>query len=218
LIQRGRWANGGLLILPKLLRTLARGRLGAAKLLEGWLRIHYLVSIAAMNLSLLALLLWPFENALRTLWFPLAAAPYFFLYGRDLVRMGYPASELLRAYALNLLLLPVHLAGVWKSLRQAVSGRKAPFGRTPKVPDRTAAPAAYHLAEYVLALAIAVGFAADVAAGRWLHAFFLVLNGAALGYALLVLVGPREALEDLRSWAGEREHAPGAARAPSPSA
>lgn len=199
LIQRSRWANGGLLILPKLLRYLARGRLGAAGLLEGWLRVHYLVSITAMNLSLLALLVWPFEHALRTLWFPLAAAPYFYLYGRDLVRMGYPAGDLLRAYALNLLLLPVNLAGVWKSLRQLATGRKSPFGRTPKVPGRTAAPAAYHVAEYALALAIAVGFVADLATGRWLHAFFLLANGAALGYALVSLVGPRQTWEDLRA-------------------
>lgn len=112
--------------------------------------------------------------------------------------MGYPSGDLLRAYALNLLLLPVHLAGVGRSLRQAATGRKSAFARTPKVPGRTPAPAAFHLAEWALLLAIATGCAADLAVGRWLHAGFLLANGTALLYALLALVGARTAWEDVR--------------------
>jgi cellulose synthase/poly-beta-1,6-N-acetylglucosamine synthase-like glycosyltransferase len=201
LIQRRRWANGGLLILPKLVRTLARGPWGWRKLAEGWVRIHYLVSIASVNASLLALLCWPFEDALRSLWFPLASLPYFALYGRELSRLGYPAGDLLRAYAMNLLLLPVQLAGVASSLVQALTGRKARFVRTPKVPGRTPAPARYHLAEAGLLALMLVALAADLADARWIHASFVAANGAALLYAVIRLVGPRQIREDLRlSW------------------
>src|SRR5256885_1060029 len=90
----------------------------------------------------------PFGENLRDPWLPLSAAPYFFLYARDLVRTGYRYADLLRVYALNLMLIPVNLGGVLKSLEQALTGRKTPFGRTPKVSGRTAAPALYVLAEY----------------------------------------------------------------------
>src|SRR5207247_5687202 len=54
LIQRRRWANGGLILLPKLLRTLLRRPWRPRTLAEGWMRGHYLVSIACVNVSLLA--------------------------------------------------------------------------------------------------------------------------------------------------------------------
>jgi cellulose synthase/poly-beta-1,6-N-acetylglucosamine synthase-like glycosyltransferase len=44
LIQRRRWANGGLLILPKLLRHLARSGSIRGVLREGFMRCHYLAS------------------------------------------------------------------------------------------------------------------------------------------------------------------------------
>lgn len=197
-VQRDRWANGGLLVLPKLLRHLWSAPLSSAKLFEGWLRCHYLVSIAAVNVSLLALLLWPFENALSSIWFPVAALPYFALYTRDLVRLGYPARDMLHAYALNLLLLPVHLGAVWKSLRQALTGRRTPFGRTPKVPGETPAPTVYHVAEYALVAAIGLALMADVFAERWFHATFLMANGSALLFALNRFVGWRQTCRAFR--------------------
>ena len=51
-IQRRRWANGGLIILPKLLRYLARRPLTGPGLAEAFLRVHYLGSITAVNLAL----------------------------------------------------------------------------------------------------------------------------------------------------------------------
>lgn len=198
LIQRRRWANGGLLILPKLLRHLARDFTRPGAWAEGFVRIHYLVSIATVNLALLALIFWPFEDALRSFWFPAATLPYFFLYGRDLVQLGYRSSDLARAYALNLLLLPINLGGVAKSLEQAVTGRKTPFARTPKVPGRTPAPALYHLAEWSLLVGIVAVLLLDLAAGRWFHGAFLTANGAFFAWALFRMVGPRAALHDLR--------------------
>jgi hypothetical protein len=162
------------------------------------MRCHYLVSIACVNVSLLALLLHPFEHSMRQWWLPVASFSYFALYGRDLVRGGYRPLDLVRIYALNLLLLPVNLAGVLKSLKQAATGRKSPFGRTPKVGSRTAVAPAYLLAEGALLVLLAWAFGADVARGRWLHALFVLVNGGLLGYAFARFIGVRESAEDLR--------------------
>jgi hypothetical protein len=197
LIQRRRWANGGLLVLPKLLRVLADRRFGRRWLAHAWMRVHYLVSIAAVNASLLLLLCWPFEDALRSLWFPVASFPYFALYGRELAQMRYPAGDLLRAYALNLMLLPVQLAGVASSLAQAATGRKARFARTPKVPGRTPAPARYHAAEIGLFALMLGSLVADVLHARWFHAAFVACNVVALLYALVRLIGLRSIRDDL---------------------
>ena len=64
------------------------------------------------SLGVLALLLYPFDDRFASNLLPLTAIPYFLLYGRDLVRLGYSWADLPRVYALNLLLLPVILAGV----------------------------------------------------------------------------------------------------------
>jgi hypothetical protein len=198
-IQRRRWAHGGLLLVPKLVRTLLRRPRRLATLAEGWMRCHYLVSIACVNVSLLVLLLHPFEHAMRTWWMPVASLPYFALYGRDLVRCGYRPADLVRVYALNLLLLPVNLAGVLKSLRQAVTGRKSPFGRTPKVQARTAVAPVYLLAECALLGLMGVELADDLAQGRWVHALLVAVNGGLLAWAFARFVGIRAAVQDRRA-------------------
>ena len=55
LIQRRRWANGGLIILPKLLRNLSLSFWKRGKTVEGIVRVHYLISIAAINIGLVLL-------------------------------------------------------------------------------------------------------------------------------------------------------------------
>jgi len=197
LIQRRRWANGGLIIFPKLLRYLfSRPRTGS-KISEGLVRSHYLTSITAVNVGLLLLFSYPFKESMNTLWLPLTAAPYFYLYGRDLVSLKYRWSDLLRVYALNLALIPVNLGGVFKSIYQGISGEKIPFGRTPKVDGRTSVPMVYVLA--VLALAAwCVSFAlVDMTYERWGHALFSVLNGAFLIYAITKFIGWRESFSDI---------------------
>ncbi len=121
LIQRRRWANGGLIILPKLLRHLIRQP--QRKIAEGLLRLHYLISIAAVNVGLLLMMAMPFSDSINSAWLPLTALPYFLLYGRDLVLCGYRASDLLRVYALNLLLIPVNVGG---GAQVAAAGHLAP--------------------------------------------------------------------------------------------
>jgi cellulose synthase (UDP-forming) len=198
IIQRRRWANGGLIILPKLLRYIARQSINKALAREAFMRFHYLVSIAAVNLGLLFVLAVPLNDAMSSVWLPMTALPYFLLYGRDLVRIGYRWSDLVRVYAINLLLLPVNLGGVAKSLQQAWTKRKIPFGRTPKVQGRTATPPWYLLAAYGLVVYWFGSGMKDCLAGYWAHGFFALLNSAMLAYALSYFVGWRETVADLR--------------------
>jgi cellulose synthase (UDP-forming) len=165
---------------------------------EAVMRLHYLVSIAGVNLSLLALLTYPFEHPMQNLWLPALALPYFMLYGWDLFQLGYRKADVARAYALNLLLLPVNLAGVFQSLHQGVTGAKTPFGRTPKVRGRTAVPASYLLAELGLLTLAIVLMLNDAASARWFHAIFALVNVVLLGYAIIRFIGPVAILEDLR--------------------
>ncbi|HET7757629.1 MAG TPA: glycosyltransferase family 2 protein [Steroidobacteraceae bacterium] len=200
LIQRRRWANGGLIILPKLLRHVLRAPRWP-RLVEAYFRCHYLGSIAVVNLGLLLILAFPFDDRAESLWLPLTALPYFILYARDLVRSGYRWRDLASVYALNLLLIPINLGGVLKSLQQAITRTKIPFGRTPKVENRTRAPARYLLAEYLMLLAWSLGMVLDAAARRWTHAAFTACNTAFLGFAIYSYVGWSATVQDLRaSW------------------
>ena len=160
--------------------------------------LHYLTSLATINLGILALLWFPVEDALRSPWLPLSMLPYMLLYVRDLVRIGYRGRDLLGVYAINLLLVPVHLGGVFKSIGQIITGKRTPFGRTPKVADRTAVPLLYLAATYGLLAFCALIVAIDLQNGNWWHALFAAVNGAILSYAILRFVGLRASFDDLR--------------------
>jgi len=198
LIQRRRWANGGLIILPKLLRYLWRQGPTSPGAGEAFSRNHYLVSIPVVTAAVLALLFYPFEQNLWSIWFPLTAVPYFALYGRDLIQAGYPLGDLFRVYALNLMLLPINLGGVAKSVQQVCTGEKTPFGRTPKVAHRVPAPAGYVFAEYAIIAALLAVATADVAAGRWLHSLLGFFSAACFAYAVYSFIGVRASLQDMR--------------------
>jgi len=188
LIQRRRWANGGLLILPRLLQHLAHRYAGARTIREGLVRCHYLVSLATINVGLVCLLALPIAEGLETLWLPLTALPYYVLYMRDLQRIGYRASDVVRVYALNLMLIPVNLAGVFTSLHQAWTGRKGTFGRTPKIKGRTEAPRRYVLAEYGLVAQWLLGAIMELLDHHHLHAAFALANALFLSYAIVVFI------------------------------
>jgi hypothetical protein len=131
------------------------------------------------------------------------------LYGRDLARIGYRWRDLASVYALNLLLIPINLAGVYKSIEQALTRRKIPFGRTPKVQNRTAAPASYLVAEYVMLIWWSLGVLFDLSARRWSHAAFAAFNAAFLGVAIFAFIGWPSTVEDLRAaWNRVRSAAP----------
>lgn len=200
-IQRRRWANGGLLILPKLLAHARESQ--AWRTVRGvagfGLQVNYLASIAVTNLCLLVLLLYPFDE--RLLAWPVLLLPvgYFMAMTWDLVLLGYRPWCAVRIYAMNLLLLPVNLAGVVKSLQQAATGAKIPFARTPKVADRVAAPALYVLAPVVLVLVAAVIAVNMGSVGRLVAAVVAGVVAALLAYAVVAYVTPRAAVADVRA-------------------
>jgi cellulose synthase/poly-beta-1,6-N-acetylglucosamine synthase-like glycosyltransferase len=198
LIQRRRWANGGLIILPKFIRYITSQGYIPCRLTHGFLGGHYLTSLAGVNLGFMALLMWPFDEAMRTLWLPLATLPYFMLYTRDLTETGYNYSDVFRVYALNLLLVPVNLGGVFKSLQQIITGKRTAFSRTPKVAGRTAIPLLYLIAVYGCMLYCLISLTADLHAGRTAHAIFAAVNASILWYAISKFIGFRETLQDMK--------------------
>ena len=188
---------GHLIILPKLLGYLIRQP--QRKIAEGLLRLHYLVSIATVNVGLLLMLALPFSDSIKTMWLPLTALPYYLLYGRDLILCGYRASDLLRVYALNLLLIPVNLGGVLKSLQQAITHQKIAFCRTPKITVRTTTAPLYIIAIYALFGQWLISAQGDFVDGHLSQGIFALLNAAILFYAIAVFIGFRASWDDIRT-------------------
>ncbi len=196
-IQRRRWANGGLILLPDLFSYFRRARFSRAFLGEAFMRFHYLASQAFASVGVLALLLYPFDDRFASSLLPLTAIPYFLLYGRDLKRLGYQWTDLPRVYALNLMLLPVILAGVLKSIQQILFGVKTPFARTPKVAGRTASPALYLGIEIALFGWMLMMFKHDVLRNDREHAFFALTSAFAFFYGFIEMIGLEALAEDL---------------------
>jgi len=196
LIQRRRWANGGLIILPKLIRYLVRRPFSRNKVGEALMRIHYLTSIATVNFGLLFLIAYPLDAGNISLLLPLACLPYFYLYGRDLILIGYRPLDLLRVYALNLMLLPVNLGGIMKSLQQMIYKYKIPFGRTPKIHGRTGVPVLYLAAIYGLLLLCISAFTRDILDAKYPHAAFCMINAMFFSYVVIRFIGLRNAVND----------------------
>lgn len=76
-------------------------------------------------------------------------------------------------------------------------GRKAAFGRTPKIKDRMTAPPLYLLAEYALLGHWILGALVDLFHGRTVHAVFALVNAGFLYYAISRFIGVKESWEDL---------------------
>ena len=197
IIQRRRWANGGLIILPKLLKYLSCRPLSGHKLMEGLMRFHYLTSLAIVNSGLLLLMSVSLADRLFNLWLPLSCLPYFILYACDLGQAGYRMSDVFRVYALNLMLIPVNLAGVMKSIHQGFTGKKIPFGRTPKIRGRTAIAPLYIIFEYAILLHWTSGAVVELSSGFWVQGFFALMNASLLLFAVLKYMGIKESKEDL---------------------
>lgn len=200
LIQRRRWADGGLIILPKALRYLLRGPARLGTLAETFLRVHYLSSVATVNLAFLLIMFGPFSRNMGIVWIPLSMLPYMLAYVRDLVHCGYRWQDFPRVYALNLLLLPVNLGGALRSVFQILSGRRAPFARTPKVIGRTAMPGLYVLLEYLLLLVTGLLAVSDAILGHWGSAAISALYAAMIAYGITHFIGWRASIEDVRLW------------------
>ena len=174
--------------MPKLLRYLfvRRNPLGRAR--EAFFRLHYLLSPTLVNFGVPLLLIYPFERNLRSPWLPLVALPYFFFYGRDLVQLGYRPLDLLRVYALNLMLIPVNLSGILKSIRQIVTGRSVAFERTPKRNGGTLAPRRYVITLCAFTAFVFLSAVFDLLDGLRLQPLFATANGTFFLYAIVRLL------------------------------
>lgn len=201
-VQRGRWANGGLLVIPSFNRYRRAQRRAGQPLRwsETALRLNYMGSISWASFSLLLLLLYPFDGALLSPLVFLAALPYFLAMASDFKMLGYKRTDMLRSYGFNLILLPVNLAGVIKSLQQAASKSKTPFARTPKINERTAAPAIYIVAIYLILALSAYTLSQDYLTNNWTNGLFAGVNTVLSAYALVMFVGIRNSLVDI--WLG----------------
>ncbi len=198
-VQRQRWANGGLVVLPRLAALVRRGSRGRrrAMLLEGALRLNYLASIAWASLGLWALLFYPFDQTLLSAFAVLTGLPYFAAMSTDLRRCGYRRLDVLRLYGFNIMLLAVNTAGAIGSIGQAIGGQKVAFARTPKVRSRTIAPLAFVATPFVIVGWSAVTFVNDIADRNYLHAAFAGINGLLTLYAMLALHGLRNSIADV---------------------
>ena len=198
-VQRARWANGGLLIVPKFLRFVRRERRIGRRVPRAAvaLRFNYMASIFWASVGLVLLLAFPFDSRLLSPVLVVAALPYFLAMSADFRRLGYKRSDVLRMYAFNLILLPVNLAGTLKSLQQAAAKSKIAFARTPKVKDRTAAPALFVLAAYLIAAFSFYTLANDITTQNWSNAAFALFNGLLTTYAIIAFIGFRNSIVDV---------------------
>jgi cellulose synthase/poly-beta-1,6-N-acetylglucosamine synthase-like glycosyltransferase len=198
-VQRARWANGGLLILPKLWRFMRQERKAGrhVKMSQFFMRFNYMASIAWASIGLIFLLVFPFNSRLLSPVILLAALPYFIAMAYDFHRMGYKRTDVFRVYAFNLILLPVNLAGTFKSLQQAAAKSKIPFARTPKVRNRTAAPALFVLGAFLIAGYSYYTLQNDLRAGNWSNAAFAGFNGLLTTYAIVAFIGVRNSVVDV---------------------
>ncbi len=201
-VQRRRWANGGLLILPKLWKQIRERRLAhqPMSLGEVALRMNYMASIAWASFGLVFLLAYPYDSRLVSPLVLLGALPYFLAMASDLRYAGYKRMDVLRIYGFNLILLPVNLAGVLKSMQQGLTGMKIPFARTPKVNDRTGTPLLYVVLPYfIVAFSVVVAWRSWENHSWWTFGFS-VLNATLSLWAIIAYIGIRNSLVDL--WRG----------------
>lgn len=197
LIQRRRWSNGGLLILPKLFHYVFHARKDRRLLRELFMRFHYLASTTTGCVVGLLFCFYPFADRFSSPLLLLSVIPFFMLYARDLKFAGYRYSDALRICALNLMLFPIVMGGVLKSFEQMLTGRKIPFSRTPKIPGRTAAPALYSMIALLMPAAFAYCALNQYRMGHPSRMTFALINMAMSAYALVVFVGVKAALEDM---------------------
>lgn len=202
IVQRRRWANGGLLIMPKLLRRHSEHKRKRERVsyIELMLRTNYMASIAWASFGLVFILAYPYDSRLLSPLIVLAALPYFLAMASDLRYCGYKRSDVFRIYGFNLILLPVNLAGVLKSIQQALTGKKIPFARTPKVKNRTIAPLLYIASPIaIITFSVFTGYR-DILAENWANAAFAVFNASLATWAFVSYIGVRNAMVDI--WHG----------------
>lgn len=202
IVQRRRWANGGLLIMPKLFKRIRthKRQHRPVSYIEVLLRTNYMSSIAWASFGLIFLLAFPYDSRLLSPLVLLAALPYFLAMASDLHYTGYKRSDIFRIYGFNLILLPVNLAGVLKSIEQAMTGKKISFARTPKVKNRTRTPLIYILIPIGIFAFSIFTFWRDYNAENWANAAFAAFNAILMLWAFLSYLGIMHTISDI--WHG----------------
>ncbi len=198
-VQRRRWANGGLIILPKLWAQTKRRkqRQEAVSRMEILIRMNYMGSIAWASFGLLFLLAFPYTDKLLSPLIVIAAVPYFVAMASDLHYCGYKRTDIFRIYGFNFILLTVNVAGVLKSLQQGLTGKKIPFARTPKVKNRTAASMLYVLAPFGIVVYSLYILWRDEVAHNWGNATFAAFNCIVTIWAIVAYIGIGNAFSDI---------------------
>lgn len=201
-VQRRRWSNGGLLIIPKFFAQIrarkSRGEQVTAT--EIMLRLNYLASTAWSSFGLLFLLAYPYDGRLLSPLVLLAATPYFLAMASDLKYSRYKYSDIFRIYGFNLILLPVNIAGVIKSMQQALTAKKIPFARTPKVKNRTAAGLAFVLSPLLIVAFSVFTLWRNIQGENWGNAAFAGFNAITAIWAIGAYIGFGNLLVDV--WLG----------------
>ena len=210
-IQRRRWADGGLILAPKVARVskIRKNRGERTRLGEKLLRFNYMASITWSSASLLVLLFYPFANKLVSPLLGLLALPYFVAMASDLKYCGYKRVDVLRIYGFNLILIPVNLAGTMSSLVQLITGTKGVFGRTPKVRKRTVAPILFVLTPYAIVALSLYTLIRDYQLHYWYNMGYAVLNITLATYAIFAYIGVINSVSDVavqvKPWFYKRE-------------
>lgn len=201
-VQRRRWANGGLLIMPKFLKYAQRRRKSQRPITiaEWMLRTNYMASLAWASFGLIMLLTYPFDSRLLSPLVVFAALPYFVSQASDLRYSGYRTIDIFRIYGFNLILLPVNLAGVLKSIEQALTGKKIPFARTPKVRNRTATQLLYVVAPYAIVIFSVFTAWWNILHENWGTAAFAAFNATLAAWAIVENIGILASIAD--TWLG----------------
>ncbi len=205
-IQRARWANGGLLIIPKLVRAVRerRRRKERTGLTEILLRLNYMASVFGSSLSVLCLMVIPFDGRLVSPLTYAVSIPYFMAMAVDLRYCGYKALDALRIYGFNLLLLPVNMAGSFSSVVQSLTGSKGRFMRTPKVRNRTIPALLFVVLPYLIVAISAYTFWRAYRHHEWSSLIFAAVNAVLGVYAIGAYIGFRISLADI--WINVRSY------------
>jgi cellulose synthase/poly-beta-1,6-N-acetylglucosamine synthase-like glycosyltransferase len=212
IIQRRRWANGGLIILADLVRYAVSSRGARPTFSELFMRTHYLCSPTFAGVVVLLLFLLP--PTLSCKWLLCTALPYYIISGRDLRLHGYSWTDVARVYALGLMLIPVNGAGVFRSVQQIFTGRKAAFGRTPKIENRTTTPPLHLGFQFALFATIIGGVVNSVLLHEYYVSLLCGINAAFLLYGFAALIGFAHAWNDLLRGLQLRTSAPNLAQMP----
>jgi len=159
-----------------------------------------MASISWASFGLIFLLAYPYDGRLLSPMVLLAALPYFISQAADLRYSGYKATDIFRIYGFNLILLPVNLAGVLKSIQQSLTGKKIPFARTPKVKNRTASPLLYVIAPLAIVAFSLFTLWRDVNAQNWGNAAFAAFNATLAIWAIVAYIGIWNTIVDI--WIG----------------